>query len=282
MKFRAPSGGGHGSTCIGGGRHDAPASGRSSRFLWLVGGGGRVGGRGFDSPPLLFCARARTRTRTHAHTRARTLARVLPLARMLLAFASMSRSFALLLCRWTLVVLGVSRPFCFPLGVGRPVRSPRRSQGSLLLDPWGFALTAAFEPAGLSAGSWRVHHDALTHLFYGDALRAGVAGRMEPHGLFADLLPAPVGHQRRARREGLVPDAILDRPRAGADDERCPHLHDLKIIHMCQTHYTQERVLQAAPAQCADARADLVHGGYLRHARALDARHHAGVRDPDA
>ena len=53
-------------------------------------------------------------------------------------------------------------------------------------------------------------------------------------------------------------------------------------IHMCQTHYTQEGVLQAAPAQCADARADLVHGGYLRHARALDARHHAGVRDPDA
>ena len=50
----------------------------------------------------------------------------------------------------------------------------------------------------------------------------------------------------------------------------------------CQTRYTQERVLQAAPAQCADARADLVHGGYLRHARALDARHHAGVRDPDA
>ena len=51
---------------------------------------------------------------------------------------------------------------------------------------------------------------------------------------------------------------------------------------MCQTRYTQERVLQAAPAQCADVRADLVHGGYLRHARALDARHHAGVRDPDA
>jgi len=50
---------------------------------------------------------------------------------------------------------------------------------------------------------------------------------------------------------------------------------------MCQTRYTQEHVLQAAPAQCADARADLVHGGYLRHARALDARHHAGVRDPD-
>ena len=42
-----------------------------------------------------------------------------------------------------------------------------------------------------------------------------------------------------------------------------------KLIHMCQTRYTQERVLQAAPAQCADVRADLVHGGYLRHARAL-------------
>ena len=127
-----------------------------------------------------------------------------------------------------------------------------------------------------------MHHDALTHLFYGDAMRAGVEGRMEPHGLFADLLPAPVGHQRRARREGLVPDAILDRPRVGTDGERCPHLHDLKIIHMCQTRYTQEHVLQAAPAQCADVRADLVHGGYLRHARGLDARHHAGVRDPDA
>ena len=108
-----------------------------------------------------------------------------------------------------------------------PSACARRSQGSLLLDPWGFALTAAFEPAGQSAGSWRVHHDALTHLFYGDAMRAGVEGRTEPHGLFADLLPAPVGHQRRARREGLVPDAILDRPRVGADDERCPHLHDL-------------------------------------------------------
>ena len=81
-------------------------------------------------------------------------------------------------------------------------------------------LPSRFEPAGQSAGSWRVHHDALTHLFYGDAMRAGVEGRMEPHGLFADLLPAPVGHQRRARREGLVPDAILDRPRVGTDDEQ--------------------------------------------------------------
>ena len=185
-------------------------------------------------------------------------------------------------CEMVATYLGAPSPLATALGVGRPVRSARQSQSSLLLDPWGFALTAAFEPAGQSAGSWRVHHDALAHLFYGDAMRAGVEGRTEPHGLFADLLPAPVGHQRRARREGLVPDAILDRPRVGADDARCPHLHDLKLIHMCQTRYTQGRVLQAAPAQCADARADLVHSGYLRHARGLDARHHAGVRDPDA
>ena len=156
--------------------------------------------------------------------------------------------------------LGAPSPLATVLGVGRPVRSARRSQGSLLLDPWGFALTAAFEPARQSAGSWRVHHDALTHLFHGDAMRAGVEGRMEPHGLFADLLPAPVGHQRRTRRDRgpCACDAILDRPRVGADVERCPHLsmRDLEIIHMCQTSYTQERVLQAALAQCADVRAD--------------------------
>ena len=182
--------------------------------------------------------------------------------------------------------LGAPSPLATVLGVGRPVRSARRSQGSLLLDPWGFALTAAFEPARQSAGSWRVHHDALTHLFHGDAMRAGVEGRMEPHGLFADLLPAPVGHQRRTRRDRgpCACDAILDRPRVGADVERCPHLsmRDLEIIHMCQTSYTQERVLQAALAQCADMCAPMrPHAGDLRHARGLDARHHAGVRDPD-
>ena len=38
--------------------------------------------------------------------------------------------------------LGAPSPLATALGVGRPVRSARRSQGSLLLDPWGFALTA--------------------------------------------------------------------------------------------------------------------------------------------
>ena len=127
-----------------------------------------------------------------------------------------------------------------------------------------------------------MHHDALVHLFYGDAMRAGVTGRTEPHGIFSDLLPAPLGRQHRGRREGLVPDALLDRRRPGSDDEWCPHLHDLKIIHMCQTRYTQERVLLAPPAQCACVRAAAVHGGYLAHARSLDARHHAGVADADA
>ena len=51
---------------------------------------------------------------------------------------------------------------------------------------------------------------------------------------------------------------------------------------MCQSRYTQSRVLHASPARCADVRADAVHPGYVRHARALDARHHAGVLDADA
>ena len=180
------------------------------------------------------------------------------------------------------IYLGAPSPLAAALGIGRPVRSARRAQSTLLLDPWGFALTATFEPAGQSVGSWRVHHDALVHLFYGDAMRAGVTGRTEPHGIFSDLLPAPLGRQRRGCREGLVPDALLDRRRPGSDDEWCPHLHDLKIIHMCQTRYTQERVLLAPPAQCAGVRAAAVHGGYLAHARSLDARHHAGVADASA
>ena len=69
-------------------------------------------------------------------------------------------------CEMVATYLGAPSPLATALGVGRPVRSARQSQSSLLLDPWGFALTAAFEPAGQSAGSWRVHHDALAHLFY--------------------------------------------------------------------------------------------------------------------
>ena len=178
--------------------------------------------------------------------------------------------------------LGAPSPLAASLGIGRPVRSAHRGHRGLLLDAWGFALTAAMEPAGQSVSSWRVHHDALAHLFYGDALRAGIAGRTEPHGIFSSLLPEPVGRQRRARREGLIADALLDRLRRGSDDEWCPHLHDLKLIHMCQSRYTQSRVLHASPARCADVRADAVHPGYVRHARALDARHHAGVLDADA
>ena len=72
------------------------------------------------------------------------------------------------------IYLGAPSPLAAALGIGRPVRSARRAQSTQLLDPWGFALTATFEPAGQSVGSWRVHHDALVHLFYGDAIRAGV------------------------------------------------------------------------------------------------------------
>ena len=49
------------------------------------------------------------------------------------------------------------------------------------------------------------------------SLRAGLRGSRETHGLFSDLLPAPLGMQRRRTRHGLVPEATLDRL-AAADE----------------------------------------------------------------
>ena len=49
---------------------------------------------------------------------------------------------------------------------------------------------------------------------------AGIAGRAEPHSLFSDLLPPPQPGSRRRRREGIVPDALLERP-AAADEADC-------------------------------------------------------------
>ena len=49
--------------------------------------------------------------------------------------------------------------------------------------------------------------------------------------------------------------AILDRPRVGADDERCPHLHDLKIIHMCPRPATRRSTCSRLRRRSARTRA---------------------------
>jgi len=125
---------------------------------------------------------------------------------------------------------------------------------------------------------------------YADALRAGIPGRAEPHGLFSDLLPPPLPGARRRRREGIVPDALLERP-AATDEARGagPHrtLHDCKGVHFGPTRYQQAWVLADGDTRrshggCVDRRAALVHSEYARHARTLDRAHHGAVVDPDA
>ena len=53
--------------------------------------------------------------------------------------------------------------------------------------------------------------------------------------------------------------------------------------HYCPTRYARRRACQIAMSVgcCADRRAEGVHGEYEAQARVLDARHHAGVADPE-
>ena len=76
---------------------------------------------------------------------------------------------------------GASSTLAARLGVGRRVFSA--SHGHLLLDRWGFALDLGAEPAGRCVDTWRTCHDAFTAVMYADLLRAGIAGRAEPHSL---------------------------------------------------------------------------------------------------
>ena len=136
---------------------------------------------------------------------------------------------------------GASSPLATRLGVGRRVFSA--SHGHLILDRWGFALELVAEPAGRCVDTWRTCHDAFTAVVYADALRAGIAGRAEPHSLFSDLLPPPQPGSRRRRREGIVPDALLERP-AAADEARGDGLH--RTLHDCKAvHFGPTRFLQA-------------------------------------
>ena len=101
-------------------------------------------------------------------------------------------------------------------------------------------------------------------------------------------MPPPSPNQRRKKREGIVPDAMFelallyDQERVpGADGTRRRYLFDLKLIHFSSTWYRPSDVLEPGPAGCADRRARRVHDEYVRHAKDLDAKHHAGVADPE-
>ena len=131
-------------------------------------------------------------------------------------------------------------PLATQIGVGRRVRCPDKRRANLTLDKWGFALLAGQEPRG-STDSWRSHHDAVTHVIYRDALRAGNEGRTEVWSLFSSPLPPANARCHRRKRDGLVPDALLRRP-TEPDAVYKDHLHDMKIIHMAPSTYNDAMV----------------------------------------
>jgi len=167
------------------------------------------------------------------------------------------------------IYMGAPSPLAAQIGIGRRVRCPNKNRENLTLDKWGFALLVGQEPRG-STDSWRSHHDAVTHVIYSDTIRAGIEGRTEVRGLFSSLLPpANARRHRREDRDGLVPDALLRRP-TEVDAMYKDHLHDVKIIHMGSSTYSDTMVKEKGVARCANARANKVNGQYLTKARKLD------------
>ena len=148
------------------------------------------------------------------------------------------------------------------------------------MDKCGFALLVGQEPRG-STDSWRSHHDAVTHVIYGDATRAGIEGRTELRGLFSSLLPLANARCHRRKRDGLVPDALLRRP-TEPDAVYKDHLHDVKIIHMAPSTYSDAMVKEKGVARSANARADKVNGQYLTKARKLDTECYSSELDVEA
>jgi len=109
----------------------------------------------------------------------------------------------------------------------------------------------------------------VTHVIYGDTIRAGIEGRAEVRGLFSSLLPPANARRHREERAGLVPDALLRRP-TELDAMYKDHLHDVKIIHMGPSTYSDAMVKEKGVARSANARANKVNGQYLTKARKLD------------
>jgi len=179
------------------------------------------------------------------------------------------------------VYLGAPSPLVTQIGVGRRVRCPNKKRANLTLDKcWGFALLVGQEPRG-STDSWRSHHDAVTHVIYGDILRAGIEGRTEVRGLFSSLLPPANARCHRGRRDGLVPDALLRRP-TEPDAVYKDHLHDMKIIHVAPSTYSDAMVKEKGVARSANAQADKVNEQYLTKARKLDTECFSSELDVEA
>ena len=166
--------------------------------------------------------------------------------------------------------------------MGTTVRTCGARAARLRLDQWGFALSAA-----TAAGDdWRREHDALLVTTTADARRAGLyvrTGAQGVHDLFSDLLPPPQVADLRRRRDGLVPDGLVE---GVFCEERVLHLLEQKLIRFCSSRY---RLCDGRPADgpgqrdsAVLRRATLLPAEYEATARALDARHHARISDADA
>ena len=115
--------------------------------------------------------------------------------------------------------------------VARPYYGSGQRRRRVALDRWGLFLAAVTS----DGDDWRLHHDAVGHVIFSDALRAGIIGSTEVRGIFADLLPRQAATSLQSRREGLVPDARLSRTIEGRTAE---YLHDLKVLHWCPTRHS--------------------------------------------
>ena len=89
-----------------------------------------------------------------------------------------------------------------------------------------------------------------------------------PQAGIDNLAPANA-RRHQEERDGLVPDALLRRP-TGLDAMYKDHLHDVKIIHMGSSTYSDTMVKEKGVARCTNARANKVNGQYLTKARKLD------------
>ena len=144
------------------------------------------------------------------------------------------------------------------------------------------SLLVGQEPRG-STDSWRSHHDAVTHLIYGDTIRAAIEGLTEVWGLFSSLLTPANARRHREERNGLVLDALLRRP-TELDAVYNDHLHDVKIIHMAPSTYSDAMVKEKGVARSGNARANKVNGQYVikTKARKLDTECFSSEPDVEA
>ena len=70
---------------------------------------------------------------------------------------------------------------------------------------------------------------------------------------FSSLLPPANARRHRGERDGLVPDALLRRPKE-PDAVYKDHLHDMKILHMASSTYSDAMVKEKGVARKAQTR----------------------------